>query len=106
MRHQLSPPKPGMAYMQAGKRGLEDGLLAKWTAGRLGAWEPLVNQHVLSAVVSELPVQGKLVEWLVGKQPAGGPGWLAEPTWFCYSKQSIQLCVCVCVWLGWIAGRV
>ena len=98
VRHQLSPPKPAMASMQAWKRGLEDGLLAKWTAGRLGAREPLVKEQVLSAMVYELPVQGKLLEWQVGKQPAGGDGWLAEPTWFCCIKQSIRLgkCVCVC----------
>ena len=65
-----------------------------------------MKEQVLSAVVYELPEQGKLLEWQVGKQPGGGTGWLAEPTWFCYSKQRIQLCVCVFVGRGWIAGRV
>ena len=54
----------------------------KWTAGRLGAQEPLVKEQVLFTAHTAVPVQGKLVEWQVGKQPAGGDEWLAEPTWF------------------------
>ena len=45
----------------------------------------------------ELPVQGNLLVWQVGEQPTRGTGKLAEPTWFCCSKQSSLPCVCVCV---------
>ena len=55
-------------------------LLLKWTAGRLGHGRCWLNQQVLLAVVYELPMQGKLLEWKVGEPPAVSTRWLAEPS--------------------------
>ena len=98
MKYQLSPPDSGVTCRQAGNKGLEGAFLAKKTAGRLGAQGMLAESAGPSAMVYELPVKDKLLEWQVGKQLAGGTGWLAEPTWFCCIKQSSLPCVCVCVW--------
>ena len=74
----------------------------------------LLTQQVLpTAVVCELPVQRKLVEWQLGKQPAGVlGGWQSLPGSASASRVSSFVCVCGCVCVcvfvgrGWIAGRV
>ena len=73
----------------------------------------LLTQQVLSAVVCELPVQGKLVKWQVGKQPFRGAGVLGGCRAYLvllhqaeYPAVCVFVCVCVFVGRGWIAGRV
>ena len=61
----------------------------------------LLTQQVISSVVYELPVQRKLLEWQVGKQPVGSAGWLQSLAGSVASSRvssCVCVCVCVCVW--------
>ena len=62
----------------------------------------LTQQLLPTLVVCELPVQCKLLEWQVGKQPAGVlGGWQSLPGSASASSVSSFLCVCVCVCVWW-----
>ena len=72
-----------------------------WVVSEMGSRQAgnggrLLTQQVLpTSVVSELPVQGKLVEWQVRKKPAGVlGGWQSLPGSATASSVSSFVCVC------------